>query len=358
MVPTGICALTSSTATCFNDNHRRYPIIPYSRVRGRRAVLTNMTPNVLRFMSSMLMLCVLLCNRLATSLTTLSRVLPTGGSSTPHVVFKTFFCWWRTVFNFTSILVTVHVVSWRSQWRLFIRTGTGQKLNTSSKLLLQHGIYETFIHAVTVYLWGFQQQLVNVFESGSHSLQDAVGDWEWRMGHPRRAFHMTLEPTAVTVTAVLSPHLSIYVYTYTQGSVEWWSKLQTYAGFLVSNRLRRIWITLTIADSFFSLSKMLASSCSTVSCLKQSINEQMRREYYLWAHKYTQPSQTTSLCLLKMTRWSCSEGWQNTDSSDRTEIKRVVSRLFHYRANRKAGLPLPLFIVCFFLSAWNHTLLE
>lgn len=55
-------------------------------------VLTSMTPSVLRFMSSVLMLCVLLCNRLATSLTTLSRVLPTGGSSTPHVVFIMFLC--------------------------------------------------------------------------------------------------------------------------------------------------------------------------------------------------------------------------------------------------------------------------
>lgn len=42
---------------------------------------------------------------------------------------------------------------------------------------------------------------------------------------------------------------------------------KTYAGLLVSNKVRRIWITLTMADSFFSWSKMLDSSCSTVSCL-------------------------------------------------------------------------------------------
>lgn len=55
-------------------------------------LLTSMTPSVLRFMSSVLMLWLLHCNKLATSLTTLRRVLPTGGSSTPHVVFITFFC--------------------------------------------------------------------------------------------------------------------------------------------------------------------------------------------------------------------------------------------------------------------------
>ena len=43
----------------------------------------------------------------------------------------------------------------------------------------------------------------------------------------------------------------------------------TYAGLLVSNNVRRIWITLTIADSFFSVSKILDSSCSTVSCLRK-----------------------------------------------------------------------------------------
>lgn len=44
---------------------------------------------------------------------------------------------------------------------------------------------------------------------------------------------------------------------------------RTYAGLLVSNNVRRIWITLTIADSFFSFSKMLDNSCSTVSCLRR-----------------------------------------------------------------------------------------
>lgn len=44
-------------------------------------------------------------------------------------------------------------------------------------------------------------------------------------------------------------------------------KIGSYAGLLVSNKVRRIWMTLTMADSFFSLSKMLDSSCSTVSCL-------------------------------------------------------------------------------------------
>lgn len=44
-------------------------------------------------------------------------------------------------------------------------------------------------------------------------------------------------------------------------------KIGSYAGLLVSNRVRRIWMTLTMADSFFSLSKILDSSCSTVSCL-------------------------------------------------------------------------------------------
>ena len=43
-----------------------------------------------------------------------------------------------------------------------------------------------------------------------------------------------------------------------------------YAGLLVSNNVRRIWITLTIAESFFSLSKILDSSCSTVSCLRRT----------------------------------------------------------------------------------------
>lgn len=62
------------------------------RVMMRRMmVLTSMTPSVLSIMSSALMLWVLHCNRLATSLTTLSLVLPTGGSRTPHVVFRTFF---------------------------------------------------------------------------------------------------------------------------------------------------------------------------------------------------------------------------------------------------------------------------
>lgn len=44
-------------------------------------------------------------------------------------------------------------------------------------------------------------------------------------------------------------------------------KIGSYAGLLVSNKVRRIWMTLTMADSFFSLSKMLDRSCSTVSCL-------------------------------------------------------------------------------------------
>lgn len=54
----------------------------------------------------------------------------------------------------------------------------------------------------------------------------------------------------------------------------------TYAGLLVSNNVRRIWITLTIADSFFSLSKMLDSSCSTVSCLRR-IDMKMRAKQAL-----------------------------------------------------------------------------
>lgn len=52
----------------------------------------------------------------------------------------------------------------------------------------------------------------------------------------------------------------------------------TYAGLRVSNNVRRIWITLTIADSFFSLSKIFDSSCSTVSCLRKKKQSQRWRE--------------------------------------------------------------------------------
>lgn len=48
----------------------------------------------------------------------------------------------------------------------------------------------------------------------------------------------------------------------------------TYAGLRVSKRVRSIWITLTMAESFFSLSKMFDSNCSTVSCLKRKTNSQ------------------------------------------------------------------------------------
>lgn len=51
----------------------------------------------------------------------------------------------------------------------------------------------------------------------------------------------------------------------------------SYAGLLVSNKVRRIWMTLTIADSFFSLSKMLDSSFSTVSCLLTPDKEMERK---------------------------------------------------------------------------------
>lgn len=52
---------------------------------------------------------------------------------------------------------------------------------------------------------------------------------------------------------------------------------RSYAGLLVSNKVRRIWMTLTIADSFFSLSKILDSSCSTVSCLLTPDKEKERK---------------------------------------------------------------------------------
>ncbi len=52
----------------------------------------------------------------------------------------------------------------------------------------------------------------------------------------------------------------------------------TYAGLRVSKRVRSIWITLTMAESFFSLSKMFDSNCSTVSCLKRKTNSKI--QYY------------------------------------------------------------------------------
>lgn len=59
----------------------------------------------------------------------------------------------------------------------------------------------------------------------------------------------------------------------------------TYAGLRVSKRVRSIWITLTMAESFFSLSKMFDSNCSTVSCLKRKTNS---------------PFSTTALACLKL----------------------------------------------------------
>lgn len=58
-------------------------------------------------------------------------------------------------------------------------------------------------------------------------------------------------------------------------------KSVTYAGLRVSNKVRRICITLTIADSFLSFSKMLASSCSTVSCLKKRVEGKMKERLQL-----------------------------------------------------------------------------
>ncbi len=59
----------------------------------------------------------------------------------------------------------------------------------------------------------------------------------------------------------------------------------TYAGLRVSKRVKSIWITLTMAESFFSLSKMFDSNCSTVSCLKRKTNS---------------PFSTTALACLKL----------------------------------------------------------
>ena len=56
-----------------------------------RGHLTSMTPMLFSSMRSPLMLLVFVWRRLDTNLTTLSRVFPTGGSSTPHVVFITLF---------------------------------------------------------------------------------------------------------------------------------------------------------------------------------------------------------------------------------------------------------------------------
>lgn len=91
-----------------------------------------MTPSVLRLMSSELMLCVLLCNRLATSLTTFSLVFPTGGSSTPQVVFMTFLCGRRVKMRNTGFLLKLQQ-SWNSSTNLrslirrvegsFVKTG-------------------------------------------------------------------------------------------------------------------------------------------------------------------------------------------------------------------------------------------
>lgn len=74
---------------------KHYTLCGDYQFRGIQEALTSITPGVLRLISSVFMLCVLLCNRLATSLTTLSLVFPTGGSRAPHVVFITFLCWIR-----------------------------------------------------------------------------------------------------------------------------------------------------------------------------------------------------------------------------------------------------------------------
>lgn len=127
-----------------------------------RRGLTSMTPSVLRLMSSELMLCVLLCNRLATSLTTFSLVFPTGGSSTPHVVFMTFLCKNKEVRWNTN----ASIWGWR--------TRAGYTTDATFRQWMQH-------RKLLANLWRVEEQLVKIFESGSHSLQDAVVDRERRM---------------------------------------------------------------------------------------------------------------------------------------------------------------------------------